>query len=470
MEKKFYQDNFEQFLKETTDNFRMYPSKRVWHSIYNDLHPSRKWPSLAVCLLLISSVMYIGLTNKNHIETKQPTVASSNLQANVVTIPKTINTDISIKEKIEKSNKREMLTNLRSISPNLSDQTRLSFPGNNNIENDELSENISGNRSDKDLVENFITKGLIPDQSTAPVSENENLISRLNENASGIAKNNELKKKPAITQKLSVNADKEWIEDYAFHNKPYSSKWKSRVTYQIYATPSIGYRKLTKNTSYSTVLAPSLVATPPVNTDYESAVSHIPAVNMELGGNILYSVSNKINLKLGVQFNYSNYNINAYDLKHPTMTTVMLNDLNSGYPMLVSKPSTLANIDAVYNTKLNSNTYQVSLPIGADVKILGNSDLKWFAGATIQPTYIAGGNAYLISSDLKNYVDGNSMLRSWNLNAGVETFVSYKTKSGIILNAGPQFRYQMLSTLTKEYTYDEKLYNLGIKIGVITKF
>src|SRR5215212_4300980 len=67
MENNFYNDNFEQMLKDATEDFRMYPSRRVWHSIYNDLHPGRRWPSLAVCLVLISSVLYMGVSNNNSI-------------------------------------------------------------------------------------------------------------------------------------------------------------------------------------------------------------------------------------------------------------------------------------------------------------------------------------------------------------------------------------------------------------------
>ena len=152
------------------------------------------------------------------------------------------------------------------------------------------------------------------------------------------------------------------------------------------------------------------------------------------------------------------------------MTTITLNDLNTGLPVLSSRPTTLANTEGVYNKKLNNNTYQISLPVGADIKLAGNNNLKWFAGATIQPTYIAGGNAYFVSSDLKNYVTDNSLMRKWNLNAGIETFISYNTKSGITLNAGPQLRYQLLSTYSKEYSYSEKLYNFGLKIGIITRF
>lgn len=149
---------------------------------------------------------------------------------------------------------------------------------------------------------------------------------------------------------------------------------------------------------------------------------------------------------------------------------MVLNDLNTGFPILDSRATALANINGLYSKKLNNNSYQVSVPVGADLKLAGRNNLKWYAGATLQPTYIAGGNTYLISSDTKYYVEDNSMMRKWNLNAGIETFVSYKTKSGIILNAGPQFRYQLFSTMTNEYTYDEKLYNLGLKIGVITNF
>src|SRR6187551_755412 len=63
MEKEFYTDEFEQLIKEKADQFRMYPSKRVWHSIYNNLHPSRRWPSVVMSLLLLTSLSLIGYLN-----------------------------------------------------------------------------------------------------------------------------------------------------------------------------------------------------------------------------------------------------------------------------------------------------------------------------------------------------------------------------------------------------------------------
>ena len=63
MEKRIYTNNFERFIKESADDFKMIPSKRVWHSIYNDLHPSRKWPSVLMCLILFTGMLFIGYEN-----------------------------------------------------------------------------------------------------------------------------------------------------------------------------------------------------------------------------------------------------------------------------------------------------------------------------------------------------------------------------------------------------------------------
>ncbi len=66
MERKFYENDFEQFLKESADQFRMSPSKKVWHGIYNNTHPGRRWPSVAMSLLFIFTLVLVG-----HLNTQQ---------------------------------------------------------------------------------------------------------------------------------------------------------------------------------------------------------------------------------------------------------------------------------------------------------------------------------------------------------------------------------------------------------------
>ena len=66
MERRFFMNDFEQSLKEHADNFQMAPSKKVWHGIYNDLHPGKRWPSVTMSLLLIFTLVVIGHLNTNN--------------------------------------------------------------------------------------------------------------------------------------------------------------------------------------------------------------------------------------------------------------------------------------------------------------------------------------------------------------------------------------------------------------------
>src|ERR1700761_5846640 len=63
MDRKLYMDSFERLLKEKSDEFRMYPTKRTWHSIYNNIYPGRKWPSATISILLLCFLPFIGFLN-----------------------------------------------------------------------------------------------------------------------------------------------------------------------------------------------------------------------------------------------------------------------------------------------------------------------------------------------------------------------------------------------------------------------
>ena len=138
---------------------------------------------------------------------------------------------------------------------------------------------------------------------------------------------------------------------------------------------------------------------------------------------------------------------------------------------MINKPSTIANNQSEENArKYSNNSFQLSLPIGADIRLAGNNRFQWFAGATIQPTYVLSGNAFLLSSDMKNYVFDANFVRKWNLNAGFETLYPTKVNQAVMINAGPQFRYQFRSSYIDKYTYDVGMYNLGIKLGIVQQF
>ena len=73
MERNYYSEGFENFLKEKSDEYKLYPSEKVWNNINKKLHPRRKWPFLAAALLLLG----IGVGTKIMIDDWNNPVLSS---------------------------------------------------------------------------------------------------------------------------------------------------------------------------------------------------------------------------------------------------------------------------------------------------------------------------------------------------------------------------------------------------------
>src|SRR5689334_8274988 len=54
MERNIYMDDeFEKFLKEKADQYKLYPSDKAWANIQRSLRPKREWPYITLTLLLL---------------------------------------------------------------------------------------------------------------------------------------------------------------------------------------------------------------------------------------------------------------------------------------------------------------------------------------------------------------------------------------------------------------------------------
>ena len=495
MENNIYNDDLENFLKDTADNFRMYPSKRVWHSLYNNLHPGRRWPSLAVCMLLISGILFISISNNNSVNNINRHKASENILANSKKYSSDDNADIINAFKNNSSfvidnifNTTAKKTSFRytnTISNNISKTNLINSTAFNHLSNhkEPTLKNTSttfkahGISNDTELAVKIYILSPIDIIKANPNTEADreyaDVIKKIK--AADYLINKLTSADTKDIAKINI-ADKSWIEDYAFHNKASLSKWKRNVAFQYYLTPSIGFRQLYKNYELPSTASlannnPLLVNNSTNNLSLKDKITQSSAINIEAGGTVLYSLSRRFRFKSGLQFNYTSYNVDANELQHPNQTNLLLNDLNTGYAILSPRISFYANSTSDENKKkLKNSTFQFSIPIGTDYKLAGKNNLKWYAGASVQPTFITGGHLYALSADEKNYIEDPSLLRQWNLNASVETFLSYKTINGVIISAGPQLRYQFFSTYDKRYTYTEKLYNFGVKLGIATHF
>ncbi|MEO7446468.1 MAG: hypothetical protein ABIT96_08585 [Ferruginibacter sp.] len=521
MEKEFYNDNFEEFLRESTEDFKMYPSRRVWHSLYNDLHPDRKWPSLAVSLLLITAILYLGVINNNAINANTNNLLAAGKEAGEVATKSTsfpggdveLNSSASTQVRGQKSIPVKVSPSLVGASDSYlvqmqADKLRVQDLLNLNIPATAIPATVQVDRNDNVITGSPDTKNTMrtssafvynnlssaqaniqsdlnpnvaaaqtisnPGSSTTlnslPVIENKTIDPTSGNNTNANQLTGGITSAKTVTNSLSENQifkstqnlDLPWVEDHAFYNRKNKGVWKAKSSLQYYITPSIGYRTI--ETAPSPVVTNSVVASAPATSN---EVDQHAAINLEAGAALRYKIGKKLIIKGGLQINYTSYTINGYELKHPSQTTLALNNTNSSGSSLQPYNTSYANSPALSNSKLNNKTLQFSIPLGIDYQLAGNHRLKWYAGATIQPTLVTSGNAYLLSSDSKFYVNENAFINRWNINTSLETFITYKLNDGMLLQAGPQVRYQMFSTYSKQFTASEKLYNAGLKFGLI---
>jgi hypothetical protein len=67
MERQFNNGDFEKLLRDNANQYRMYPSEKVWKGIHSSLHTRRRWYGLtaAIMLLVTGSIISIIIYNDN---------------------------------------------------------------------------------------------------------------------------------------------------------------------------------------------------------------------------------------------------------------------------------------------------------------------------------------------------------------------------------------------------------------------
>ena len=185
-------------------------------------------------------------------------------------------------------------------------------------------------------------------------------------------------------------------------------------------------------------------------------------MGVEFGIEGRYHVNDKFSIKTGFQFNINRYDIRAYT--HTTeIATVALNT-GTGFDSMATTTNYRNFSGGASANWLENFYFQAGIPVGVEIILSDNKNLQWGVSGTIQPTYVIGDRAYLISSDYKNYARFPDLMRRWNLSTGIGTFVSYSTGK-IKWQVGPHVRYQHLSSFVSELTVKEKLFAIGLKVG-----
>lgn len=446
MDRNYNNSEFEQFLKDAADQHRMYPSDKVWNRIYSSLHFRSRWRGYGFTILLLS-LGTGSLFLLNNPDKKEP-ITFSTFSDNTFVLPDDISLissqnfirDIS-KTSFNKNKlpvqpasaviRENSVAQNSSVSENITEQSEMTSDNNGNTFN-ELSEPVTAdNITDQDFYTNAL------------VSEGEIKTSEI------VAKPNNTAALPSYEIEKAVSSIKAVTQ-------------KRKTSLQFYFTPTVSYRKLTENKSYLLNVSSSSSTSLANNFNVNDLVTHKPDMGLEFGVAAKIPVTKKTTIRTGLQMNINRYEIKAFS--YPAeIATIALNS-GSGVDNLLL-PSRYRNLGIYSQDWLQNFYFQMSAPVGVEVIIGKSKGVQFGIAGTIQPTYLLRDRIYLISTDYRNYTEVPWLVRRWNMNTSLETFVLYSTGK-MNWQVGPQVRYQLLSSYIDKYPVKENLFDIGLRVGV----
>lgn len=466
MERNFYTEGFEGFLKDKTDQYKLYPSDKVWKNINKKLHPKRRWPYLAAALLLVG----LGVGGKFYLEENSEGQAISTPAANegaLVSQKKNNNTQAENNKNEFENNQQQTASTSSAHSP-----LRVSYidPAFKKAVPVVEQSNQSGDEF-TNAGETVSADGLIisyPDlafgnEADKKITNSPELLMNRPIETIGPPNKSALARRSIAVQTREENEEQLSLSKKVIYKL---NKVSKKTGWELHVTPSVSYRRLigqatdipfnyTAGTMYSTNAAQG--------TDVRLAVDHAPSMGMEIGGSLVYPLTKNLRVRAGLQFNYNRYQIKAYNYK-PELATFGV-DYSGASARSINTISYYRNYGGNSLTRLHNERFMVSVPLGVELTLFGNENVTFNVASTIQPTYIFDNNSFLISTNLKNYAQEPKLYRNWNVNAGLEGFLSIKTGNYNWV-VGPQFRYQILSSYKDNYPISEHLVDYGFKIGV----
>ncbi len=446
MERNLYPENFEKFLKAHADQFKMSPSKKTWHGIYNDLHPGRRWPSVAMSMFFIFTLVIIGHLNTNNgrntllhnigyyqnPESKKPLKSSETVKH--FEGKRSVNTNTSAENIVagdNQSNSSIQLSVIENIQPSPNSTSYFPTTKSNSVlenKNETFLDNITAKNVPVEISKVSLTDDELISSQNLTDTKSEEIFETIKANPNNEISLGAKEANPDLVAKVNTKKIR-----------------KSSVTWTYYVSPSISYRNFS-------------------DEEFNNSVNHKPKIGYEVGTAMSFNIQKKLQFTTGFQINYSGYNIKANNT-HPIVSTLSLNTSTPGFYNTYSTVSRYGNNTGTELTTLKNYSLQASLPIGLQYKFGGNENVTFGAAASLQPSYIMASRGYLLSTDKRNYMTDAELFRKWNMNTSLSTYVSFVSNS-LNWQIGPQVRYQLLSTFSNRYPVKENLINYGIRVSI----
>ena len=492
-------NDFEQSLKEHVEDFKMIPSKRVWHSIYNDIHPGRRWPSVAMSLLLMFTLVVIGHLNTHngahYANYKTAEVKSSDNRKLLNTF--TNNQKIALKNNSRKNtsgyanqiagskiflnlSQNNFTSSAKKNPDNINATPGQPFPGNytdskklnnstssfseksstsglKNIDN--VSQNTQAEQTDK-IIE--LKKSLISDYYENEFIQDETAINNADDLFHSLNSKNV---DNDIFLKSLANSKNDTSKNLlTFVGKTIKShkKRNENISWTLFAAPVISNVAFTGK-EIRQIPGTNVTPTVAINTK-ENKVLHSAALGLEAGFRINYTLAKKLQFTSGFHITYSGYRTVSNEV-HPTFATLILKNAVTGIDYPKTYITHYGDGTGEASVTLRNYSWQLSVPVGLQYEFFGNKKIQFNTAADIEPSYVIKGNGYILSSDGENYINDPSLLRKWNASSNFGAFISFSSAK-LKWQIGPNVRYQWLSTYQKDYSVKEHLVDYGIRIGI----
>lgn len=496
MENRFDNRDFERTVRQHAEQFRMFPSDRVWKGVENAIHRRRRWYGIGLILLLVTTatVTMVMLTPKDHSEF----VRLGRNASYTIGVP--VNNDLQATANLVQA---PSITDNKEIA-----QTYPSRLGQHYFSSSIVSENketAAPGFEAEDLIAHYRNESepaTLPNEENRPAAiskpasivKPDNLFQRLGRNA----------RRPLIDQQelpkmdlpvsndagdlfLAASADKQHKETAAALKQntlilpPFTiesvinsykhTRGQKKWNWLLYFTPTISYRTLTENTEFISAARYNAIVNGTGNnnpvfysTDVNSVVQHRPDLGMQLGIRGGLPLSQWFSVTAGLQLGISKYDIRASET-NAEVASIALTTRNTLNTVTNFRNESGA---GTRENWLRNFYFSASLPVGMELKLSDGSKNYFGIATTLQPTFVLDNRAYLITTDYKNYAEVPSLTRKFNMNTSFELFSAHTTGK-VQWRIGPQIHYQMMSSFVKNYPIKEHLFDFGLKLGIQLK-
>ncbi|MES2646898.1 MAG: hypothetical protein V4717_08500 [Bacteroidota bacterium] len=484
MKNNFNLDDLEDFLSDSAEQHRMYPSDKVWRNIDKELHGNKKWPALTFAAFLTGALITAGLIlihpDKNLFTVENANSANSPVTpTNETAVLNQLEKETSAGAKIIPLNSSKRNAN---VGINSEPFAQIQEDVNNSTVGEpviQLGEKTSATFSD--VAEESATQPQIlqnslvgSDESQLEIPEDANLQKGSVYTSTDILEINRTSRIDAaesamstIPEATSIGLKPVGLNSIDGNAKDVSAGLKSQKNAKLnllfYIAPSISYRFLSEAKVVDLHQQNGPLA-PNITHGVNNFVTHKPIAGFELGAGISYNLSSSVRIRTGLQANLRGYSIDAYASPRRETSTIVLN--RGFYNDSLIAMSSISTQDGYKQMHLTNRYFELSIPVSMDMRVANWKKLQVYVAAGLQPTYQFNKSMYIVSSDYKNYVQEPGLVRAFNMNTNLEAFMSYKA-GGVTWQVGPQIRYQLLPGAKTEYPVRERLIDYGFKIGVV---